>query len=372
MKKTIPLLFLILITDAAFSQTAHPWERPLRICTSTNGINFSSCTLFQDSSGVPSLAMDSAGRLLSAFQWFPEPFQGLHWDSVAVKISLDSALTWSEPQPIVVQNLPINFQRPFDPTLVALPGGEIRIYFSSGPPGANTIATYSAIGTDGIHYTFEPGIRFSQAGRNCIDPAVNLFQGLYHYTSPKGAPQDGAFHATSTDGLNFTQVADISSDSQHNWTGNMITDSLVLKFYGTGGPYMWFATTGNGIQWSPYQNLNISGGDPAVLKIPGRNYIIVYTGPPSTTAVSEITSTDPFTLYPNPSNGTIHISDFNSSEELTYSILDLSGRILQRGNLQNPPDAISVQSFSPGLYLFKIEGSEIFSQKKFQIIIQPD
>ena len=205
MKSLSTLLLFILFTCSAYAQGSYAWERPLIICTSHDGINFSGCLLFQDSSGVPSMAMDSSGRLLAAFQWFPSPLHGPHWDSVAVKISSDSGLTWTTPQPIVVQNLPANFQRPFDPTLVALPGGQIRIYFSSGPPGVNTVSTYSAIGNDGVHYTFESGIRFTQAGRNCIDPSVILFQGMYHYTSPKGAPQDGAFHATSGDGLTFSQ-----------------------------------------------------------------------------------------------------------------------------------------------------------------------
>ena len=337
------------------------------ICTSPDGINFTGSALFQDSSGVPSLAMDSAGRILSAFQWFPNPFQGAHWDSVAVKISPDSGLTWSPPQPITIQNFPSNFQRPFDPTLVALSGGAIRIYFSSGPPGINTIGTYSAIGTDGINYMFEPGVRFSQSGRNCIDPAVIIFQGVFHYTSPKGAPQDGAYHAVSNDGLNFTQMADIQSDAQHNWTGNMIVDSLALKFYGTGGPRMWFSATGNGNQWSPYQNLNLSGGDPAVLKTPRRIYILIYTGTPTITDISKKNSADLIHLYPNPATNSVRVSGINFFGKTHYTIIDLSGRVLKKGSLMDQQNEISVQSFSNGLYLLKIEGEEISIHKYFQV-----
>ncbi|TAH40756.1 MAG: T9SS type A sorting domain-containing protein [Bacteroidetes bacterium] len=368
MKITTSILLLFLLSTSTFSQSTGPWQRPLIQCISQDGINFTGCTLFQDSSGVPSMTMDSSGRLFSAFQWFPDPFQGPHWDSVAVKISLDSGQTWSLPQPIVLHNFPSNFQRPFDPTLVALPGGDIRIYFSSGPPGMNTIGTYSAIGTDGVHYTFEQGVRFSQVGRNCIDPAVTIFRDTFHYTSPKGAPQDGAFHAVSTDGLNFSQVADISSDAQHNWTGNMMVDSLALKFYGSGGQYMWFSATGNGNVWSPYQHLNLSGGDPAIIKIPGRNHILIYTGPPVISGLSEVKQADNIIVYPNPVLNTLHVSGISISGAIKFSILDINGRLIQHGFLTENKNEIALMSKSAGLHLLILETEHGLSQTYFQVL----
>lgn len=367
MKTTLFALLIFLTSFHSFSQTTGPWQRPLVICTSQDGINFSSCNIFQDSSGVPSVAMDSIGRLISAFQWFPDPFHGPHWDSVAVKISLDSGISWTDPQPIIIQNFPSNYQRPFDPTLVALPGGQIRIYFSSGPPGMNTIGTYSAISIDGINYTYEPGIRFSQAGRNCIDPAVIIFQGNFHYTSPKGAPQDGAFHAISPDGLNFTQLADIPSDNQHNWTGNMMVDSLALKFYGTGGPFMWFSATGNGSVWSPYQNLNLSGGDPAIVKIWGNKFILIYTGTPLINGIAESNLNMKRKLYPNPAKNILHVSGEDFFENLNYVIIDLFGNELQKGWLSKHNNEIPLHGFSDGTYILKITDSNEIFHSVFQV-----
>jgi len=368
MKKIFQVLFILFQGLQSLAQSTHPWERPLIICNSIDGINFSSCSLFQDSSGVPSLALDSSGRILCAFQWFPEPFQGLHWDSVAVKISLDTGLTWSEPEAIVIQNFPANFQRPFDPTLVALPGGQIRIYFSSGPPGMNTIGTYSAIGTDGIHYTFEPGVRFSQTGRNCIDPAVNFFQGLFHYTSPKGAPQDGAFHAVSNDGLTFTQLADISSDAQHNWTGNMLVDSLALKFYGTGNSSMWFSSTGDGNTWSPYRALNIAGGDPAVVKTFHRGYIIVYTGPPLSTEIENPVTDRSIYVYPNPAKNKIYLSVPNPLSNQDYSIMDLSGKVILSGSLSTTVSELVLNNPPLGIYIIRIFYHDKIYYKRFCVM----
>ncbi len=190
---------------------------------------------------------------------------------------------------------------------------------------------------------------------------------MFHYTSPKGAPQDGAYHAVSNDGLNFTQVADIPSDAQHNWTGNMIVDSLAMKFYGTGGSSMWFAATGNGNQWSPYQNLNLSGGDPAVLKTPRRNYILIYTGLPIITNISEKSTDDYIHLFPNPAINSVHVSGTKSFRKANYTITDLNGRVLKKGSLPDQENELSVQSFSEGLYLLKIESTEIYIHKFFQV-----
>lgn len=367
MKYILPFAFVLCFTLICHAQQSQPWERPLIICSSHNGINFSVCSTFQDSSGVPSLAMDSSGRIISAFQWFPDPLNGPHWDSVAVKLSIDSGMTWTGPHPISIQNFPANFQRPFDPTVVGLPGGQIRIYFSSGPPGPNTIATYSASGTDGINYIFEPGIRFSQTGRNCIDPAVTIYQGIFHYTSPKGAPQDGAFHAISSDGLLFSQLADVSSDTQHNWTGNMIVDSLAIKFYGCGGSSMWFSASGNGNQWSPYQQINLSGGDPAVLKIPGRNNIIVYTGPPATVDISQYKTPELFDVFPNPVKDELNILGLDATDIIYYEIFDFSGRILTRGFVPENRK-INLALLRAGIYILKIHTKSEIGYKFIELI----
>jgi len=52
---------------------------------------------------------------------------------VAVKFSYDGGLSWAPPQPVVIDGLPANYQRPFDPTLTRLSDGRLRMYFSSSP-----------------------------------------------------------------------------------------------------------------------------------------------------------------------------------------------------------------------------------------------
>jgi hypothetical protein len=130
---------------------SNPWERDLMIRSSNDGNSFGPERLFSRASGVPSIVRDQRGRLIAALQWFPQN-DPANWDRVAVKISQDGGNTWSEPQPIRVQDFPEGFSRPFDPTLAVLDDGRIRIYFSSNPNGRQTleagVATFSAISND--------------------------------------------------------------------------------------------------------------------------------------------------------------------------------------------------------------------------------
>lgn len=260
-----------------------PWNADLIICNSPDGTTFNNCRIFVDSAGVASVIKKSNGQLIAAFQWFPAPIGSANWDKVAISTSSDNGNTWTAPVTAAFPDLPAGYQRPFDPTLALTETGNIRMYFSSGENGSvplNTgVHTYSALSTDdGFTYQFEPGIRFQYPNQATIDPAAVLHNGILYYTTPAGAPQDGAHRAVSDDGLNFTQLADIPSDAQHNWTGNLLSRPDELRFYGTGNFLWWTATTNGGNSWSNYTNTNLKGGDPAVAVTNDNQYIIIFTG----------------------------------------------------------------------------------------------
>ncbi len=260
-----------------------PWNADLIICESSDGTTFNNCRLFVDSAGVVCVIKKANGHLISAFQWFQAPIGSPTWDKVAVCTSTDNGSNWSSPTLALFPDLPANYQRPFDPTLALTETGDIRMYFSSSEMGSgpltSSVHTYSAISTDGgLTYTFEPGVRFQYPDQATIDPAVVLHNGVWYYTSPAGAPQDGAFRATSPDGLNFTQLANIPSDAQHNWTGNLLSLPGELRFYGSGSSLWWKSTTDGGNTWSTYNNTNLKGGDPAVVKTDNNQYLMLFTG----------------------------------------------------------------------------------------------
>ncbi|MFN0175403.1 MAG: T9SS type A sorting domain-containing protein [Saprospiraceae bacterium] len=360
MIKLLPFAFLLVATAA--NAQSYPWERPLRMAWSNDGIHFGPNLIFQDSSGVPSVIRWKGDTLICAFQWFRLPQNTASWDRVAVKFSYDAGISWTQPTPIVVNGLPANYQRPFDPTLAVFNGDSLRIYFSSseGIPmgGLNaTINTYSAKSQDGVHYTFEPNPRVDHPTTKVIDPAVIYFKNGWHFTAPIGAPQDGAYHYVSPDGLNFSLVPNIPSDNQHNWTGNlMINNETELRFYGS-GPLIWYNSTTNGGVWNGFVNTNIQGGDPSVVQISSNNYWMVYVGPPYSTGLDEL---DPSLIsavvFPNPATSFIRLFSTEKLTEYDYQIFDTNGRLMQGAH--TGINLISVEGIPNGVYFLKILAGE--------------
>jgi hypothetical protein len=248
--------------------------------------------------GVPTLTRLADGRLLAAHQHFPADF-GSGFDKVAVRFSEDGGRTWSAPQIIHLTGLPEGMRFPFDPTLVTLPDGRIRLYFTSikgrrldaSPP-----AIYSAISRDGVAYEFEPGVRFAVGGRIVIDCAVVLHRGVFHLFAPDngstgtGEPEsrDGiGYHATSSDGLAFQRVADVESPGRRRWRGSAQSDGQVITFFGT-GMGLWLATSEDAATWKLAPELRVRGADPGAVASRDGGFIVVATTPPRPGTPSEL------------------------------------------------------------------------------------
>ncbi len=339
------------------------------ICESDDGISFSNCVTFQDSSSVPSVIRWKDDTLIAAFQWFPEPFQtNPAWDKVAVKFSYDGGTSWTYPVSITVNGLPPDFQRPFDPTLYAINSDSIRLYYSCGPntglPPDSSITTYSAISTDGINYEFEQGKRFISGDTlMVIDPAVIKYKGIWHFQSHIGAPADGSYHGTSDDGLNFTRVADIPSNASHNWLGNYIVVDTVLRFYGCGGS-IWFNTSADGNIWNGYTNTNINGGDPAVVQNMTGHFYSIYVGEKYTNlADSYITGN--INVFPNPFYDKLYINN-ESGKPIDYiRITDVTGKIIYcKNDITTSTHQIKLNHLKAGIYIIEVKRENEISSSK--------
>lgn len=323
---------------------------------SSDGITFDPPSVFQDSSGVPSVIRWHGDTLIAAFQWFRQPNPSPSWDRVAVKFSYDNGASWTDPTPIVVNGLPSNYQRPFDPTLAVLGNDSLRIYYSSSEGMAmmldSTVNTYSAVSIDGIHYAFEPGARVDVVDHAVIDPAVIHFGPGWHYLAPAGAPQDGAYHYLAPDGVNFNPVPNIPSDPQHNWTGNYMVDSPAeLRFYGAGPNGIWYNSSPNGGQWNGYVNTNLHGGDPSALKVDDGAYLIVYVGQSLPTGSGELQHGSTETVVvPVPAHDLLHILNVGQMDR--YRIRSMTGALLVEGNLIDPH--IRVDALPPSIYLIEV------------------
>lgn len=251
------------------------------------------------SADTSSVARLKDGRIALAFQGFPAD-DPRAFNRAAMRYSDDDGRTWTHGAPIAIDNLDASLAPPFDPTLVALPDGRVRLYFISfvarglkpGTPPTAT-AVYSAISTDGVRFAFEPGVRFAVEGRVVLDAAAALHQGVFHIVVPdngtadeflerraKGEAQPGGngYHAVSTDGLAFDRAADLSLPSTRNrWWGNLLSDGDSLLFFGT-GPGLWPLVSKDGMSWSvATKPVALTGVDPAVLRIHDEALLVVTT-----------------------------------------------------------------------------------------------
>ncbi|MFM7217548.1 MAG: T9SS type A sorting domain-containing protein [Bacteroidota bacterium] len=252
----------------------------------------------------------------------------------------------------------MNYQRPFDPTLAVIGHDSLRVFFSSSigqPTGGldSSVNTYSARSADGINYFFESGSRVDEPVNRVIDPAVVYFNNAWHYLSPIGSPQQGAYHYVSPDGINFSAVPTIPSDNLHNWTGNyMIESNSELRFYGCGSS-IWCNSTPNGGQWMGYVNTNVVGGDPSVLKIAGNDYLMIYVGQPySTSTVDEIPDNSIIQVYPNPVKNMVQIKCPAGSIGTNYFLFDETGKMVLTGKIESECLVVSVGHLKSGIYLF--------------------
>lgn len=232
--------------------------------------------------GVPALIRLADGRLMAAHQWFPEN-DAAAFDKVAVRFSTDEGATWTAPRAIDLAGLPEGYRSPFDPTLLQLPDGRIRLYFTT-----NTARTFqqatpwiaSAISTDGVSFVVEPGARLQVAGEMVIDCAAVLHKGVFHLYSPVQTGLGSAYHATSRDGLAFARDPDVALPGVR-WLGAATSDGNRIRFYGTSDQGIWTSASVDGASaWSPLERIRVPGADPGVVEESDGSRLVLVTGPP--------------------------------------------------------------------------------------------
>jgi hypothetical protein len=268
-----------------------PWNRDVLSYRSPDGQTFGKPATAFERAGVPCLIRDRSGRLIAVFQWFPFD-QRAAFDRVAVAFSSDDGRTWTTPAPVNIAGMPSDLQRPFDPTIVELPDGRLRLYFTSGaaaaggPPGQGNVGIYSAISNDaipvpdGVNFRFESSARFAPAG-GTVDASIVLFQGTWHLFSHNQKANTGlGYHAVSQDGLAFTQQADVNAGQGRQWIGNAVVDGSGLRYYGSGMRGVWSAISRDGATWTVDPGIRVDGGDASVAILGNGERLLLAVGPP--------------------------------------------------------------------------------------------
>jgi hypothetical protein len=72
-------------------------------------------------------------------------------------------------------------------------------------------------------------------------------------------------------------------------------------------------------------------------------------------------------IYPNPVQDKLTIQSANSMNDMPYQLLDIRGRILLEGRLNNQVNVISLESLSKGMYFLKLGEGAV---QTFRIIHQ--
>lgn len=72
-------------------------------------------------------------------------------------------------------------------------------------------------------------------------------------------------------------------------------------------------------------------------------------------------SNSKFTVYPNPVKDVFTIQLDQNSKFNKYSILDLTGRLMQHGVIASPKTEVTVYTLPKGQYIIRLEGEEVFS-----------
>jgi hypothetical protein len=74
-----------------------------------------------------------------------------------------------------------------------------------------------------------------------------------------------------------------------------------------------------------------------------------------------------FVVYPNPANERLYIrSNFNSTEKISFTIMDISGRTLAE-NILDTSGSVDLAGFSSGVYFIRLIRGETVSTQKFII-----
>ena len=261
-------------------QSMGPWNFDLELYESDDGLRFIKSGLFSERGGVPTMARLRDGRLLAMFQWFPIDRRE-SFDQIAATIGSPDGNTWSAPRTIQINGMPETLYRSFDPTLVVLPDGRLRLYFSSERGTAQNRrgnrAIFSAISTDGFTFTFEPGQRFGLEDTETFDPAVALLGPTWHLYCPISGQKRG-YHATSEDGLTFTRQSEVSVEGQREWLGNVLAVPGGLRFYGS-GPGGWVGYSSDGFHWTVVPSQNPPAPDPGVVLTDSGRTLGIALGP---------------------------------------------------------------------------------------------
>lgn len=231
---------------------------------------------------VPTICQMNDGSLIMAHQWFPDDVPDI-FDHIAVHFSNDGGRTWTDTTPVEIPGLPARTRFPFDPTVILLPNGKLRMYFTvmqGNDLNRSTPKIGSAISMNGINWTFERGDRFVVPDAAVMNCAVAQVSGTYELIAPvQPDAGTGAYWASSKNGLLFRRNPNLpATGTGDRWLGCLLETKSGLTFYGTSNASgIWTADLQSDGQWKPGPTLDVPGSDPGVVRLEDGTLVVVTT-----------------------------------------------------------------------------------------------
>lgn len=261
------------------------WSGSIILASSDDGLTFTQGETLVDYAGVPNLLLTSDGTLIASYQYFSREDYDMY-DVIAYSVSEDQGKTWTDPEKISFEGLPIPttgtkegmfVTKAVDPTLVETSDGALRLYFTYQEKDEEQPHLASALASDGniaSTFVYEEGERPILDDAPMLDPAVVYFDGLWHHYSWNEDSEDN-YHSLSEDGINF-ELQDNIEDVGMEFLGQVIAVDGGLRFYGTKNGIS-SAFSEDGFTWEKEDGSRMMGADPGVVELEDGSYLMLYT-----------------------------------------------------------------------------------------------
>lgn len=320
---------------------------------------------------ITAIAVDSEDNLWIGTDFGLNKFDGLNWETFTEADGLsDDRIKFIAESPdgsIWVANsggvstLDLSGNWSSITTTDGLPFGGVSFvtFDNNGVPYLGTLlgGVYGLTEFDWIQINETHGLASNKVTSIAFDENNDLWigtsDGLSHYTTEEELIQHHPriFQLPPPDTLN--PIEDVQIDSKGNiWVGVWVDYLLTVggvSFYDTENPWIDYDET-DGVVGPVVRRLDIDSQD-----------IVWVTTSSGVTRIGEFTSsttdllkTD-FIIYPNPTDNYIHISQNKELIGTSYALIDINGRLLKKGIIDDSKFTIDVSDILPQLTLLKID-----------------
>ena len=262
-----------------------PWSTRILTATSTDGLSWTRTnSVLVDQADAPSILHDSSDRIWVYYMSWCESVR----NQLVVMFS-DDLETWTYKR-VHVDGMSSEWAGPADPSVVLLRDLRFRMYFTAQPPDDGPRRTFSAVSSDGLNFSLEPGARF-EAERHPLAPNVFQAGDKWVYFAIDDGPPPSNYFAISTDGLNFqaqpnfmaeimimTHGVEVPGGYRHYAFGPDARDRApVIKSFFSSDGLAW--TIDDGIRLAPDPSNGLETNqikEPGVTQLSDDSYLLIY------------------------------------------------------------------------------------------------